>query len=81
MIKRLQKKLFIKKYPNIFNFKLSEHENKISKLLRKYRIKVIDEKKRLNENDYIKSELIIVNYLKTSLIQTLKVKYSNSYIL
>ena len=70
--KKVAKKIIYKKYPNIFNFKLSEHENKISKLLRKYRIKVIDEKKRLNENDYIKSELIIVNYLKTSLIQTLK---------
>ena len=43
--KKVAKKIIYKKYPNIFNFKLSEHENKISKLLRKYRIKVIDEKK------------------------------------
>ena len=70
------------------NFSVSNEEKKIDKLIKKKNITFLDTNKRLIGKDFENSKLIVVNYLKTSLIQSLKTNvptiifYNNkSYIL
>ena len=69
---KISKEIVYKKYPNIINLDLSDHENKIDELVKNNKITIIDNSKRLIDKDFENSKLIVVNYLKTSLIQSLK---------
>ena len=53
------------------NFSVSNEEKKIDKLIKKKNITFLDTNKRLIGKDFENSKLIVVNYLKTSLIYKL----------
>ena len=70
--KKICKEMLYKKYPNLVNFNTSHYEKKIHELVKSKNIQIINNNKRLIDKDFNNSKLIVVNYLKTSLIQSLK---------
>ncbi len=70
--KKICKEMIYKKYPNLVNFSTSYYEKKIYELVKSKNIKIINNNKRLIDEDFNNSKLIVVNYLKTSLIQSIK---------